>query len=135
MAPSRKQLTTAIALLGALIACAAALARVGLDLPLDRLVGEHGSRLSGGEAQRVALARLLLREDAVVVLDEPTEHLDAPTADALVEDLLAATAGAAVLVITHDPALVARCDRVVTLRDPWLSRAVSTGDGPGRHSV
>ncbi|GAA1832531.1 thiol reductant ABC exporter subunit CydC [Microlunatus capsulatus] len=96
-------------------ACAAALARVGLDLPLDRLVGEHGSRLSGGEAQRVALARLLLREDAVVLLDEPTEHLDAPTADALVEDLLAATAGAAVLVITHDPTLVARCDRVVTL--------------------
>lgn len=96
-------------------ACSAALARVGLDLPLDRLVGEHGSRLSGGEAQRVALARLLLRQDAVVVLDEPTEHLDAPTADALVQDLLAATTDAAVLVITHDPALVARCDRVVTL--------------------
>lgn len=96
-------------------ACAAALARVGLDLPLDRLVGEHGSRLSGGEAQRVALTRLLLRQDAVVVLDEPTEHLDAPTADALVEDLLAATVDAAVLVITHDPALVARCDRVVAL--------------------
>jgi ATP-binding cassette subfamily C protein CydC len=96
-------------------ACAAVLARVGLDLPLDRLVGEHGSRLSGGEAQRVALARLLLRQDAVVILDEPTEHLDAPTADALVEDLLAATADAAVLVVTHDPALVARCDRVVTL--------------------
>jgi ATP-binding cassette subfamily C protein CydC len=96
-------------------ACAAVLTRVGLDLPLDRLVGEHGSRLSGGEAQRVALARLLLREDAVVVLDEPTEHLDAPTADVLVEDLLTATAGAAVLVITHDPVLMARCDRVVEL--------------------
>ena len=72
--------------------------------------GSPGARPSG-----VALARLLLREDAVVVLDEPTEHLDAPTADALVEDLLAATAGAAVLVITHDPALVARCDRVVEI--------------------
>lgn len=115
-------------------ACATALRRVGLDLPLDRLVGEHGSRLSGGEAQRVALARLLLREDAVVILDEPTEHLDAPTADALVEDLLAATTGAAVLVITHDPALMVRCDRVVELGDARLSRVVSTGGGPGRHS-
>ena len=54
----------------------AELAELAARLPLDRLVGKHGSRLSGGEAQRVALARLLLREDAVVILDEPTEHLD-----------------------------------------------------------
>ena len=95
--------------------CRDALTRVGLALPLDRLVGEHGRQVSGGEAQRIALARLLLRRDAVVVVDEPTEHLDRPTGDALVDDLLALTADAAVLVITHDPALVARCDRVVTL--------------------
>lgn len=96
-------------------ACRDALRRVGLDLPLDRLVGEHGSQLSGGEAQRVALARLLLRRDEVVVLDEPTEHLDRATADALMDDLLALTEDAALLVVTHDPALVARCDRMVTL--------------------
>lgn len=105
-------------------ACNAVLARVGLDLPLNRLVGERGSRLSGGEAQRVALARLLLREDAVVILDEPTEHLDAATADALVEDLLTTTAGAAVLVISHDPTLIAACDAVFRLtRDPAHVRA------------
>ena len=96
-------------------ACRDALRRVGLDLPLERLVGEHGSRLSGGEAQRVALARLLLRRDEVVVLDEPTEHLDRATADALLEDLLALTRDAALLVVTHDPTLIARCDRTVVL--------------------
>ena len=96
-------------------ACRDVLRRVGLDLPLGRLVGEHGSRLSGGEAQRLALARLLLRRDQVVVLDEPTEHLDRATADALLADLLTLTQDAAVLVVTHDPALVERCDRAVTL--------------------
>lgn len=93
-----------------------ALRRVRLDLAPDRLVGEHGATVSGGEARRIALARLRLETYAVVVVDEPTEHLDRRTGDALIDDVFALTAGKAVLVITHDPALVARCDRTVTLQ-------------------
>ena len=94
---------------------AAALRRVHLGLAPERLVGEHGTRVSGGEARRIALARLRIEDHDVVVVDEPTEHLDRPTADALMDDILALTADKALLVVTHDPALVARCDRVVVL--------------------
>ena len=94
---------------------AAALARAGLDLPPDRMVGETGAKLSGGEARRVALARLLIGDYQVLILDEPTEHLDVLTASALMDDIWATTSEAAVLVISHDPSVLARCDRVVTL--------------------
>jgi ATP-binding cassette subfamily C protein CydCD len=94
---------------------AAALTRAGLALPPDRMVGETGAKLSGGEARRVALARLLVGDYQVLILDEPTEHLDALTAAALMDDVWATTADAAVLVISHDPSVLARCDRVVTL--------------------
>ncbi|MGC3953652.1 MAG: thiol reductant ABC exporter subunit CydC [Propionicimonas sp.] len=92
-----------------------ALTRAGLTLEPSRIVGEAGSTLSGGEARRVALARILVGDYQVLVLDEPTEHLDTATATALVDDLWATSADRPVLVITHDPALVARCDRVVEL--------------------
>ncbi|WP_405012230.1 thiol reductant ABC exporter subunit CydD [Kitasatospora sp. NBC_01539] len=68
---------------------------------LDTMVGEHGARLSGGQRQRLALARALLADFPVLVLDEPAEHLDLPTADALTADLLAATAGRTTLLVTH----------------------------------
>ncbi len=92
-----------------------ALARAGLDLSPDRIVGELGATLSGGEARRVALARLLVGDYAVWLLDEPTEHLDAETAEALLDDVWLAAGEAPLLVITHDPAVVERCDRVVRL--------------------
>ncbi|MFJ9447770.1 thiol reductant ABC exporter subunit CydD [Kitasatospora sp. NPDC101235] len=68
---------------------------------LDTMVGEHGARLSGGQRQRLALARALLADFPVLVLDEPAEHLDLPTADALTADLLAATEGRTTVLITH----------------------------------
>ncbi len=68
---------------------------------LDTFVGEHGARLSGGQRQRLALARALLADFPVLVLDEPAEHLDLPTADALTADLLRATAGRTTLLVTH----------------------------------
>ncbi|MER7579793.1 thiol reductant ABC exporter subunit CydD [Kitasatospora sp. NPDC097691] len=73
----------------------------GLPDGLDTMVGEHGARLSGGQRQRLALARALLADFPVLVLDEPAEHLDLPTADALTADLLAATEGRATVLITH----------------------------------
>ncbi|MER6246729.1 thiol reductant ABC exporter subunit CydD [Streptomyces griseorubiginosus] len=82
---------------------------------LDTLVGEHGARLSGGQRQRLALARALLADFPVLVLDEPAEHLDLPTADALTADLLAATQGRTTLLITHRLAGLESVDEVVVL--------------------
>ncbi len=73
----------------------------GLPDGLDTRVGENGERISGGQHRRVALARTLLAGFEVLVLDEPTEHLDEPTADSLTTDLLAATTGRTTVLITH----------------------------------
>jgi ABC-type multidrug transport system fused ATPase/permease subunit len=82
---------------------------------LDTWVGEHGARMSGGERQRLALARTLLADPPVLVLDEPTEHLDAGTADDLTADLLDATRGRTVLLVTHRLTGLAAMDEVVVL--------------------
>ena len=89
----------------------------GLPDGLDTPVGEHGARLSGGQRQRLALARVLLADFPVVILDEPAEHLDEQTAEALTRDLLSATAGRTVLLITHRPVHPADVDQVVRLHD------------------
>jgi thiol reductant ABC exporter CydC subunit len=95
----------------------------GLPGGLDTEVGEHGARLSGGQRQRLALARVLLAGFPVVILDEPAEHLDEPTADALTRDLLAATAGRTVLLITHRPVHHGDVDEVLRLTEGRLERA------------
>ncbi|MGQ4330008.1 thiol reductant ABC exporter subunit CydD [Streptomyces hayashii] len=106
----------------------------GLPDGLDTLVGEHGARLSGGQRQRLALARALLADFPVLVLDEPAEHLDLPTADALTRDLLAATEGRTTLLITHRLAGLDAVDEVVVLdggrvvqRGPYAELALVEG--------
>ncbi|WP_406171354.1 thiol reductant ABC exporter subunit CydD [Streptomyces sp. NBC_00996] len=89
----------------------------GLPDGLDTLIGEHGARLSGGQRQRLALARALLADFPVLVLDEPAEHLDLPTADALTADLLAATEGRTTLLITHRLAGLDAVDEVIVLAE------------------
>jgi len=86
----------------------AALERVGLSEWANRLpkglateLGERGMRVSGGERQRIAVARALLADFPVLVLDETDEHLDTATADAITADLLAITAGRSTLLVTH----------------------------------
>ena len=95
-----------------------ALARAGLPIDPERRIGEAGSTLSGGERRRLALARLLVGRRDLIILDEPTEHLDRETADALMTDVWLAFADAPVLVITHDADVIAACDRVHELTAP-----------------
>jgi ATP-binding cassette, subfamily C, bacterial CydC len=81
----------------------------------DTLVGEEGRELSGGQRQRLVVARALLSNAPVLVLDEPTAHLDGPTAERLIDDVLDAAAGRTVLLITHRPEGLHRMDEVVSL--------------------
>ena len=85
---------------------------------LDTLVGEEGAALSGGQRQRLVLARALLSDAPVLVLDEPTAHLDGPAAGALVEDVLAAADDRSVLLITHRTEGLDLVDSVVTVPEP-----------------
>jgi len=84
---------------------------------LDTLVGEEGARLSGGQRQRLVVARALLSDAPVLLLDEPTAHLDAETAEELVADVLDAARDRSVLLITHRPEGLDLVDEVVRLDD------------------
>jgi ATP-binding cassette subfamily B protein len=82
---------------------------------LDTSVGERGYRLSGGEKQRLAIARMLLKDPAIVILDEATSHLDAEN-EALVQQALAtALAGRTSLVIAHRLSTIAAADQILVL--------------------
>ncbi|MEJ8658384.1 thiol reductant ABC exporter subunit CydD [Streptomyces sp. MS1.AVA.4] len=112
----------------------------GLPDGLDTLVGEHGARLSGGQRQRLALARALLADFPVLLLDEPAEHLDLATADALTADLLVATEGRTTVLITHRLRGLDAVDEVLVLdegrtvqRGPYAELAEA--DGPLRRML
>jgi ATP-binding cassette subfamily B protein len=84
---------------------------------LDTVVGDRGYRLSGGEKQRVALARLLLKAPAVVVLDEATAHLDSESEAAVQRALKAALAGRTSLVIAHRLSTIREADQILVIDD------------------
>ena len=84
---------------------------------LDTLVGEEGRELSGGQFQRIVLARALLVEAPVLALDEPTAHLDSPTAEALIEDIFSAAGDRSVLLITHRGEGLDLADELLVLGD------------------
>jgi thiol reductant ABC exporter CydC subunit len=87
------------------------------ELPdgLDTEVGQHGARMSGGQRQRLGVARALLAQFPVLILDEPGEHLDTATADAITADLLEATQGQSTLLISHRLKGMEELDEVVVL--------------------
>jgi ATP-binding cassette, subfamily C, bacterial CydC len=81
----------------------------------DTPVGSHGAAMSGGERQRLVLARALLADPAVLILDEPTAHLDPETRAALTADLLTLTAGRTTLFITHELEGLDQVDEIILL--------------------
>jgi thiol reductant ABC exporter CydC subunit len=85
---------------------------------LETRLGEHGRAVSGGERGRIALARCLLADREVLVLDEPDAHLDAATAERVLRTAAAALEGKTTIVITHRPLPEGVVDRVVHLRAP-----------------
>ena len=100
------------------------LEKVGLG---DR--GDHyPAQLSGGEQQRVAMARALVHEPELIVADEPTGNLDEKTGDFIMQLLfdLNRDTGATLLLVTHDPKLAARCDRTLRLEDGRLHTVATT---------
>jgi ATP-binding cassette, subfamily C, bacterial CydD len=103
----------------AMLACVVAFAD-RLPEGLSTVVGEGGAGLSGGEAQRVALARIYLRDPDIILLDEPTAHLDRETEAAVLDGLLQFAAGRTLVVATHSAAVARRMERVWRLADGTL---------------
>ena len=96
----------------------AALVAVGLG----HRIGHYPGQLSGGEQQRVAVARAFVAQPRLILADEPTGNLDRATGAQVMELLFAlrASHGTTLMLITHDPALAARCDRVLRMEDGRL---------------
>jgi ATP-binding cassette subfamily C protein len=93
---------------------AAALVR-GMEEGLDAIVGERGALISGGERQRIALARALLRNPRLLVLDEATSALDSGSEGAIFESLRAIGNRPTIVVIAHRTENLGKCDRVIDL--------------------
>jgi ATP-binding cassette, subfamily C, bacterial CydD len=112
-------------------ALAAGLGGVLARLPsgLATPVGEVGWGLSGGEAHRVALARTFLKRAPLLLLDEPTAHLDAASESEIIDVIRRVARSATTIVASHSPALLAACDRVLTLDRGQLI------DAPSRAAV
>jgi putative ABC transport system ATP-binding protein len=105
---------------------AAELESMGLGARLDHYPGQ----LSGGEQQRVALARAAVARPEILLADEPTGNLDGATGEAIIRLLfgLRDRHGATLVLVTHEPTLAVRCDRVIRLRDGRLERLAEAAE-------
>jgi putative ABC transport system ATP-binding protein len=94
---------------------------------LSERLRHYPAELSGGEQQRVALARALAPDPTIVLADEPTGNLDETTGAEIIQLLISThqRRSTTLVLVTHDPALATRCDRVVTLRSGRIERAAS----------
>lgn len=91
----------------------------------DTSVGENGALLSGGQRQRIAIARALLRGPALLILDEPTNHMDQQSIETLIRNLKDLAPKPAVVVVSHDPHVVAHADLLVELTSGGTVRNTS----------
>ncbi|KQV70361.1 hypothetical protein ASC90_09640 [Rhizobium sp. Root1220] len=96
----------------------------------DTLLGDGGQGLSGGEIRRVALARALLKEAELVVLDEATGALDRQTASRVMESIRQVASKSAVLFITHDLAAAEMADRIITIERGRIVQRTGHGEAP-----
>ena len=101
-----------------------------LPLGYETPLGPRGEGLSGGQKQRLAIARTLLRDPAVLVLDEPTTGLDEASEDAVLAGLARLMRGRTILVITHSPGLAALADRTMALKDGRVAFDSDTDNDP-----
>lgn len=99
----------------------------GLPDGLDTMVGQRGKRFSGGERQRIAIARAVLRDRPLLILDEATSHLDAAREEGVLDAIAGIAAGRAVLVVAHRSSAIARADRIVMIE---RGRIVERGTHP-----
>lgn len=89
-----------------------------LDQGYQTETGEMGSRLSGGQIQRISIARTLYKDVPVYIFDEPTSNLDPELANEILDRIFAAKPDAAIVVVTHDPDIAAKCDWVLEMTSP-----------------
>jgi len=100
-----------------------------MERGLDTVVGERGTLVSGGERQRIALARAILRAPKLLVLDEATNAIDVPTERGILEQVSALTPRPTIVMIAHRPESLALCERVWRLEE---GRIVESGTRPAR---
>lgn len=94
-------------------------------------IGDDGVRLSAGQRQRIALARALLGSPPLLMLDEPTSHLDPETADLVLDNLMGIEPRPTLLLVTHDPLVAGRADRLVEVRGGQVAAPASVLGGRG----
>jgi ATP-binding cassette, subfamily B, bacterial len=102
---------------------------------LDTLVGERGYRFSGGEKQRLAIARLLLKAPNIVILDEATAHLDSESEAAIQQALEIALAGRTSIVIAHRLSTILKADQILVVQDGRIVQSGRHSELLERHSL
>jgi ATP-binding cassette subfamily B protein len=102
---------------------------------LDTLVGERGYRFSGGEKQRLAIARLLLKAPNIVILDEATAHLDSESEAAIQRALEIALAGRTSIVIAHRLSTILKADQILVVQDGRIVQSGRHAELLERHSL
>lgn len=101
----------------------------------DTLVGERGVTLSGGQKQRTAIARALLKNPAVLILDDPLSAVDAQTEEAILESLSGYWGDRTVVIVSHRLSAVRECDRIIVLKDGVVAEQGSHYDLLARNGL